>query len=378
MKPNIYLPINWTDGVKLTKDHFINNYFNFITIVSDHNKVQLNNFNYGCIQTAKEKSIDIDIKIEGGQLVAYLKKCKLIAKNGHIISFDQDIYGTKLPEASINANDLDRNSFEHYYVIVSINPYDLIPVGIPDPEMIPLHHPHVLPEIKLHIVNKKEVNDNFLEGYFLIAKKIAFQNGTFIEDDKYIAPVVKTKNNEILNQFISKVNNELYLLNDFSVKMHKKNSHSSANNRLVANTFNLCTKIIDYYAEHCFYLKNIASEEAPVYMFDKIIVLSNQLLSTLTLMDDKEKEVLLQYYYEWIDVKPSELLNVLFEAKSAVYDHNDITQTLDKLNQFLGVLKRLWQKLSELEYIGVRKENIVISEETKTLPQRSNTWSILD
>jgi hypothetical protein len=147
----------------------------------------------------------------------------------------------------------------------------------------------------------------------------------------------------------------------------------------VNNTFSLCTKIIDYYAEHCFYLKNISSEESPVYLFDKIIVLANHLLSTLTLMDDKEKEVLLQYYYEWIDVRPSDLLNVLFDAKSAVYDHNDIGQTLEKLNQFLAVLKRLWQKLSELEYIGVRKENIVISEETKTLPPPiSNSWSILD
>ncbi len=156
MKSNIHLPINWTDGVKLTKDHFINNYFNFITIVSDYNKVQLNNFNYGAIQPAGNISIDVEIKIEGGQLVAYLKKCDVIAKNGYVISYNQDIYGTKLPEASINANDLDRNSAEYYYVIVSINPYYLIPVGIPDPEIIPLHHPHALPEIKLHIVKKNE------------------------------------------------------------------------------------------------------------------------------------------------------------------------------------------------------------------------------
>lgn len=378
MKSKIHLPINWTDGVKLTKDHFINNYFNYITIVNDYNKVHLNNFNYGCIAPAGSKSIDIDIKIEGGLLVAYLKKCDLIVKNGHLISFNQEIYGTKLPEASINANDIDRNSFEQYYVLVSVNPFELIPVGVPDPEMIPLHHPNVLPEIKLHIINKKDINDNFLEGYFLIVKKIAFQNGSFVEDNKYIVPVVKTKNDEILNQFLSKINNELYLLNDFSIKIHKKNEKSLSNNRLVSNTFKLCAKIIDYYADHNFYFKNIASEESPVYMFDRIIILANHLLSALTLMDDKEKEILLQYYYEWMDVKPSELISVMFEAKSAVYDHNDIAQTLEKLNQFLGVLKRLWQKLSELEHIGIRKESIVISEETKTAPQRNNTWSILD
>ena len=33
---NTYLPINWTDGVKLTKDHFINNYFNFVATVNDY------------------------------------------------------------------------------------------------------------------------------------------------------------------------------------------------------------------------------------------------------------------------------------------------------------------------------------------------------
>ncbi len=378
MKSNIHLPINWTDGVKLSKQHFIDNYFNFITIVSDYNKVNLNNFNYGCTQKASDTSLDIEIKIEGGQLIAYLKKCDIIAKNGHLISFNTEIYGSKLPEVSINANTLEHNSTENYYIIVSIAPYDLIPVGVPDPEIVPLHHPNALPEIKLHIINKKEINDNFLEGRFLIVKKVTFQNGTFLVDEHYIAPVVKTKNNEVLTQFINVVNSELYLLNDFSIKIHKKNAQSSLNNRLVNNTFNLCTKIINYYAEHCFYLKNTAIEESPVYMFDKIIILANHLISALTLMDDKEKEVLLQYYYEWVDVKPSELLDVLFEAKSVVYDHNDIAKTLEKLNTFLGVLKRLWQKLSELEYIGVRKENIVISEETKTAVQRSNSWSILD
>jgi hypothetical protein len=72
------------------------------------------------------------------------------------------------------------------------------------------------------------------------------------------------------------------------------------------------------------------------------------------------------------------LLNILFTLKEAIYDHNDINATIEKLDRFIGMLKKLWQKLSELEYIGVRKENIVISEETKTAAPPSKTWSILD
>lgn len=379
MKTNSYLPINWTDGVKLTKNHFIENYFNFITTINEYARVALNDFNYGIIDETGSASFQIDTNIDGdSHLIVTLKKCNIIAKNGHLIAFDSRIYGQDFPQASINATDLDQNSTGNYCVVVSINPYHLIPVGIPDPEIVPLHHPHAAPEIKLHIVNQTAINQNFMEGYFLILKKYRFQNGNFTENKKYIAPVVKVKNDLTLYNFITNINLELYQIYDFSIKIHKKNIHNSMNNRLVLNTFSLCEKIIKFYSENNFYLKSIAKEEPPVFLFEKIIILANSLLATFTIMDDKDKEVLLQYYYEWIDVKPSELLSILFAVKDGVYDHNDIYETLEKSDQFIGILKKLWQKLSELEYIGVRKENIVISEETKTALPKSRTWSILD
>ncbi|ELY2018767.1 hypothetical protein SL053_002700, partial [Flavobacterium psychrophilum] len=82
MKTNSYLPINWTDGVKLTKDHFTENYFNFITVVNDYNNVRLNEFNYGIIDAASESSFQLDSKIESDtHLIVTLKQCNIIAKN---------------------------------------------------------------------------------------------------------------------------------------------------------------------------------------------------------------------------------------------------------------------------------------------------------
>ncbi|GEM56472.1 hypothetical protein B0A58_08665 [Flavobacterium branchiophilum NBRC 15030 = ATCC 35035] len=375
---NTYLPINWTDGVKLTKDHFINNYFNFIATTNDYSSVRLNNYNYGIIEEDTDTSFEMETKANNANLEVSLKKCHCIAKNGHLIVFNADIYGEDFPQASLFGSSLDPNATDTYYVIVSVNPYNLIPVGIPDPEVVPLHHPNAAPEIKLHIINKNEVNAAFLEGYFLILKKYNFKNGVFDEDTKYIPPVSKLKNNKLLIDFNKNATMELEQIYDFSIKIHKKNIHNSMNNKLVLNTFSLCEKIIGFYTDAIFFLRNRALEEPPIFMLEKMVILSNSLMATLSLMDEKEKEMLLQYYYEWVDVKPSELLQVISQSNGATYDHNDIYQTLEKIDQFIGIIKKLWKKLSELEYIGVRKENIVISEETKTAAPKSRTWSILD
>ena len=57
---NTYLPINWTDGVKLTKDHFINNYFNSVATVNDYTNVRLNNYNYGIVDEATDTSFEME------------------------------------------------------------------------------------------------------------------------------------------------------------------------------------------------------------------------------------------------------------------------------------------------------------------------------
>ena len=375
---NTYLPINWTDGVKLTKDHFINNYFNFVATVNDYTNVRLNNYNYGIVNEATDTSFEMETKSNNSNLEVALKKCHCIAKNGHLIVFNTAIYGEEFPQASLFGSNLDPNATDTYYVIVSVNPFNLIPVGIPDPEVVPLHHPNAAPEIKLHIINKNEVNAAFLEGYFLILKKYNFKNGVFDEDTKYIPPVSKLKNHKLLTDFNKNATMELEQIYDFSIKIHKKNIHNSMNNKLVLNTFSLCEKIIGFYTNAIFFLRNRALEEPPIFMLEKIVILSNSLMATLALMDEKEKEMLLQYYYEWVDVKPSELLQVISQTNGATYDHNDIYETLQKTDQFIGIIKKLWKKLSELEYIGVRKENIVISEETKTAAPKSRSWSILD
>ena len=58
-----------------------------------------------------------------------------------------------------------------FYVILSVNPYKLLPVGLPDPEVTPLHHPYALPEISLRLMPATQVNKEYMEHNCIIAGK---------------------------------------------------------------------------------------------------------------------------------------------------------------------------------------------------------------
>ena len=107
---NTYLPINWTDGVKFTKDHFINNYFNFVATVNDYTNVRLNNYNYGIVDEATDTSFEMETKANNANLEVSLKKCHCIAKNGHLIVFNTAIYGEDFPQATLFGSNLDPRS----------------------------------------------------------------------------------------------------------------------------------------------------------------------------------------------------------------------------------------------------------------------------
>ena len=98
-------------------------------------------------------------------LCVRLKSCNAITKGGLPIVYYDGLYGDEKPCATISESGLQAEDSE-YMVLISVDPYHLIPVGEPDPEEVPLHHPYVLPSIKLHIVPKNQVNKSFYSQKF--------------------------------------------------------------------------------------------------------------------------------------------------------------------------------------------------------------------
>ncbi len=385
MNKKTHLPINWTTGVKVGQDHFFGNYFSRIEMLQAYASMNLNKMNYGILDKIDEQTEAIKLEVDTSSdslLYMKLRSCHAITAGGYLILYHKQFYGDNcIPSAKLDLEELGEESVDQkFLVIISINPFKLLPVGEPDPECIPLHHPYALPEISLHIIPEKQANTNFFKNHHLIVGEIFRTSNRLVFNEKYIPPVKKICYSPPLSNFQQEVVRSLIRIKEYSLQVFRKNKNNNNRNILADNTFILCDDVSRFYSEHIFSLEHLVAEEAPVYLVEKLSILANYISMSLNTMVEKDREILLQYYYEWSDIKPSQLTHNLGQVLSLQYEHINIAASLHLLQRFVSMLEQLFKKLSELEYIGLRKENIVVSDDSaaENKSKEPNSWTLLD
>src|SRR3989337_1744281 len=127
-----YLPVNWTDGMKINKTHFIasENAFNYQ--LAQNTGSLLNEYNYGLLadKTINGGGLKLFLSIDNQQQVQLrIQKCKAITIGGYYIRFEEDtaLHGNNLLSPRLNLSvpfsDL-KGKASSYYIVISVNPYN--------------------------------------------------------------------------------------------------------------------------------------------------------------------------------------------------------------------------------------------------------------
>lgn len=383
MKNNMitHLPINWTDGMKISMLHLFQNYYNTTEALSSYNAIHLNAFNFGVLSGENDTVKGVELKTRkniSGSLLIELDECNVVSQGGHRILFHKEMYGDNyVPSVEVDPRTLDKDT--KLYVIVAVSPYNLEPVGTPDPDVVPLHHPYALPKITMHVIPETQVNTDFLDSNFLVVAEVLCTADAININENYIPPTSKIMNNKTLNKLCENLAKAASELRTFSTKIIMKNKGNREANSLVENTFSFCRNINNFYQNEIFFIEQIAKEKPPVFLFEKMTTLAHSLSVSLDIMDTKEREILLRYYYDWSDIKPSDFTGIIDKLRYLDYNHMQIRKSCDVLMEFVNMILVLFKKMSELEYIGQRKENIVIGEDNyKKTNDKDKGWSLID
>lgn len=381
MKTLTYLPVNWVNGLKLTSQHFFANQYSQTETLNREAGRSLTSYNYGLGEVLEGIGDNLEIEISGdtmSTLCVRLKSCNAITKGGLPIVYYDGLYGDEKPSATISESGLQAEDSE-YMVLISVDPYHLIPVGEPDPEEVPLHHPYVLPSIKLHIVPKNQVNKSFYSQNFLLVAEVCRQGNTYKINHQYIPPVQHSACHDGIKTFISQLARTLQSIKEDVKLIYSRNVADKRRDTLANNTFELCKAFSAFYNSRIFFIEQIALEQPPIYLVQAVNELANGLNSALQSLSETEREQLLQYFYEWTNVTPSEFITKIESLTKLMYDHTNINQSLQTAGAFVTLLSNMFHKMSELEYIGMVRENIIVGDEShETIEaQKKRSWSFI-
>ena len=380
MKKIEHLPVNWVNGLKLTNRHFYESYYNMIETARQTREELLTDYNYGFGDEIEKDTEPLVLDITGDTVDAVsirLEVCNAVTREGVPIIYTSKLYGDHVPMT--NLRDLEKEN-QNVYIIISIDPYHLLPVGVPDPEVTPLHHPYALPEIKLQVITASQMNKQFMEENCLIAGKGYIEDGMFILDKGFIPPVQRVRYHESLRRFHEVFVSHLDNIYKYTLEVYHKNVSDKRHNMLADHTFALCRSFQSFYCDHIFELKNLMQDLPPIHFLRQMSILAQRLITTLRIMPKNEHEMLLQYYNEWINVKPGELMENLGGLIAQSYSHTDIQASLTTIDNLIVMLEKLFRKMSELEYVGLMRENIVISDESddNKSEKGKKSWTLID
>ncbi len=368
---NNYLPVNWVDGMKINKQHFIAERNALQQQIIFSGGSHITEINYGLLPAiAREhKLFKIFVSLDNQQQIQVrLVNCRAITPGGAFINIDEGHYNdndvaAKVPDLQLPFADLKNKSLV-YYVVLSVNVYDKLPTGNADPTEVPPRLPFAVPQYSLSLLAEEELNGRKPGLYQLTVSRLVITENRIEADEDYIPPCTATASHTDLvdiyyglEEFMSKM--ELYC-----IQINQKIQQKKQGNDMALIVQKLCDNILQYQNVYFTQFKWMAMQQPPAVMLSQVSSMARLIKNSLDVYINSGKEELMNYFVEWCDVNQGTLEMVITELGNHKYAHEDINAAVVKVSDYSKIISSLFYKLSRLDYIGKKKEaNIFVKEE---------------
>lgn len=363
-----YLRVNWIDGMKINKDHFIASGNALLQELNIANQKRIQPLNYGLSPqygSEDNSSIDVSISIDGqNSIQVILRKCIAVTLGGHSIQIDPKTVALLEQSGYILQHQYTINEDEDaWFIVIKVNPFITIPAGNADPEEIPPRHPHALPEYRLDVISEGETNTNELGLNHITIGKIIMINDTPTLDTDYIPPCTSIQSHPDLRFTHSELSAFLNQMENYSLHIIQKIHQKKQTNDLARMVLEISENTLHYLNGIIPEFRLIDKYEPPIVVITKMINLARTIKSSLDVFVGTGKEELLNYLTDWCDLNQGAFENVLIRIIDLDYIHTDINASLVNVSDFTKLMLSLFKKLNELDYIGKKSNSTIFVKE---------------
>ena len=371
-----YFPVNWIDGMKINKDHFIAQDYAVQDALHHAVSVGLSPIRYGVLtpSAAGDNTFSVTVTADNQNSISVsVLKCRAITPGGIFINIPalphENSNGTISASFPVAASETATN----YYVVLVVHPFDRQPVGSPDLNESPPRYPFTQPAYKIEFPDEVRYRHFIANPYALTIGKLTVDGNAVRIDEEYIPPCISLNAHPDLLQLHAELDQFLSLLELRCSLIVQKIFKRNQQNELSDLTLYLCDRIMLYLAQAITSLRRTIIYEPPIALFANISGLARVMKNTIDLRTGSGKDQLMNYLSEWSELKQGELENMLGTVANISYNHNDINAGIFPIIRYAKVTSKLFETLSNLEFIGKRRDSggdFFVKEEFK--PQQND------
>ena len=360
-----HFPVNWIDGMKINKSHFLD-VQNFVSdSIRDSVGIHTSMINYGLLPVAEP--IKMNLIIDNHKLLRIkVEECHAITPNGSRIDIGTSeslSLSIPYPEA---VRELKENENAVLLACISVNHFKRTPYGEPDPEENPPRYPYTHPEYSLNLIPEDELKNTIGFGAnYLTIGKILVSAGESKIDDNYIPPSVSVSSHQKLQDLYTEIDRFYGQIELYAVQIAQKIHAKKQSNDLAVMMEMMSDKTLNYLGMEINRLRWMSPHTPPANMLLSVVALARVLKNFIDARSGAGKEELLNYFAEWCNVSQGDFEVIFSETINTDYNHNQIDRVISKITRFMKTLEDLFSILSRLDYIGKKRDgSIFVSENT--------------
>lgn len=372
-----YFSVNWIDGMKINKNHFIAQDNAWNNALADNASLNISPIRFGVLPSsvAGENNFSVNIAVDNqGTLRATVQSCQAITSGGVRINLPSGIE-TSSDGAPATSFDFKTSSGEStYWVALTVNPFEKKPGGSPDLSENPPRFPFAFPSYDVHVVSDSQYAQFAGNPYALFIGKILVNGNDIRVDEEYIPPTYSVSAHADLLALQGELDQYLSGMELRSTQIVQKIFKKSQQNELSELVLFLCDRVMLFIGQSITDFRWVTVHDTPAKLFSTIAGLARVMKNTIDLRIGSGKEELMNYLSEWCELNQGELENLFATIANMRYNNNDINNNIHKTVQFVKVTGKLFETLSGLEFIGKRKDSgIFVKEEPRYTPTQQET-----
>lgn len=356
----VFKSVNWMQGMSVSSSHFIATENYLMERLMKNTEVLQNRFAYGLLPMlnyeAKEDQMKLLVEGKGDSTRLVLESYQGITKGGCLVDIEPS-----RPVVCECSSDIE--VAEHGWdVVLSVSPFERRPCGEPNMQENPPRYPFVDPVYKLSIIARDKDAVNEYGPFDVVVGMLKKKDGIFMIDNSYIVPSLSMSSVYKLRKSFDAFSQSMTTIkNALSVILSKAYSSAANKSECMENTMTVCKELQRSIARMEYKWRSCGLSLSPYQTAELFGEIANSIVVSFSFMSKSGKDELLKYFYEWNGIAPSSFEAILDDVASKEFCQNRIGISMSSIRNMLDVLECLLVNLSKLDYVGQRKESMVIS-----------------